>query len=90
MFSDMQISPLLVLYHTYYSVSKEGIGTARALFKRVIRSDHFTCKCFLRVSFWSAFRVFIKNFTILDAFNQLNVPKKSLHESVFSPQNKTH
>lgn len=57
----MQISPLLVLYHTYYSVSKEGIGTARALFKRVIRSDHFTCKCFLRVSIWLAFRVFIKN-----------------------------
>lgn len=86
----MQISPLLVLYHTYYSVSKVGIGTARALFKRVIRSDHFTCKCFLRVSFWLAFRVFNKNFTILDAFNQLNVPKKGLHESFFSPQNKTH
>lgn len=57
----MQIFPLLVLYHTYYSVSKEGIGTARELFKRVIRSDHFTCKCFLRVSIWLAFRVFIKN-----------------------------
>lgn len=71
----MQILPLHVLFHTYYFVSKEGIGTARALSKRVIGSDHFTCKCFLRFFLIGFLTYLLEILRFLNAFNQLNVKK---------------